>query len=148
NLLLNVFLFLGLRKRDRLAILVWLSLTLLWFLPKLYDHTRGSRLDRRGSTYQMVNLVMEIYVIMSFVVIMLVYIYLPQRGRRMTLVKRRTVQDNNDDPRDIQMVDLMDKAAATNAEQPNAKTFVVDCVDQKVTSFDFHQAEDGSDDDN
>jgi len=59
NLFLNVFLFLGLRKRDRLAILIWFSLTLLWFLPKLYGHARGCRLDRRGATYQIVNLVME-----------------------------------------------------------------------------------------
>ncbi|XP_062132213.1 uncharacterized protein LOC133842924 isoform X1 [Drosophila sulfurigaster albostrigata] len=147
NLFLNVFLFLGLRKRDRLAILVWFSLTLLWFLPKLYGHSRGCRLDRRGSTYKMVNLVMEIYVIISFLVMILVYIYLPQRSKRI-LTKQRSVKDNNDDPRDIQMVDLMDKAAPSNVEEINAKTDVVGCLDQKVTSFEFHKAENGSDDDN
>lgn len=137
NLFLNVFLFLGLRKRDRLAILIWFSLTLLWFVPKLYGHARGCRLDRRGATYQIVNLVMEIYVVVSFIVMLLVYIYLPQRRKR-TLARKRITKDNNDDPMNIQMVDLMDKAASSNVNTN---------VDQKISSFDFHQAEEDSEDD-
>ncbi|KAM8712746.1 hypothetical protein ACLKA7_013130 [Drosophila subpalustris] len=144
NLFLNVFLFLGLRKRDRLAIFVWFSLTLLWFLPKLYGHSRGCRLDRRGSIYKIVNIVMEIYVIISFIVMLLVYIYLPQRRKRI-LHRQRTVNANTDDPLDIQMVDLMDKAGCSNVDT-NAKLNHSDCVDQRVSSFDFHRAENGHDD--
>ncbi|XP_034477611.1 uncharacterized protein LOC117784100 [Drosophila innubila] len=140
NLFLNAFLFLGLRKRDRLAILVWFSLTLLWFLPKLYGHSRGCRLDRRGSTYQIVNLVMEIYVIISFIIMLLAYIYLPQRR------KRSTEKTNNDDPSEIPMVDLMDKAGSSNMET-NANLVHSDCVVQKFNSFEFHQADYGNDDD-
>lgn len=59
NLLLNVFLFLGLRKRDRLAIVIWFSLTLAWLVAKLMDHKRGCRLDGRGSMYRLLNALLE-----------------------------------------------------------------------------------------
>jgi len=78
-----------------------------------------------------------VYVVVSFIVMLLVYIYLPQRRKR-TLARKRITKDNNDDPMNIQMVDLMDKAASSNVNTN---------VDQKISSFDFHQAEEDSEDD-
>jgi len=71
-------------------------------------------------------------------VMLLVYIYLPQQKKKRTLARKRITTDNNDDPMNIQMVDLMDKAASSNVNTT---------VDQKISSFDFHQAAEESDDD-
>ncbi|XP_030558325.1 uncharacterized protein LOC115760899 [Drosophila novamexicana] len=141
NVFLNVFLFVGLRKRDRLAVIIWFSLTLLWFLPKLYDHKRGCRLDARGSTYRIVNIVMESYVIISFAVMMLVYSHLP---KKLPKTEQRSRYKTYADTPDIQMVDLSSKVAAI-APLATEEVFTdeeAECLpgSSKQQVFEFHRA--------
>lgn len=81
---------------------------------------------------------------------LLAYINLPQRRKRI-LFRQRTEQANpNDSPSqsDIQMVDLiMDKASSSNVKS-NANLSHNDCMDQKINSFEFHQADDDDNDGN
>ncbi|XP_017867224.1 PREDICTED: uncharacterized protein LOC108616500 [Drosophila arizonae] len=160
NVFLNVFLFLGLRKRDRWSVIIWYSLTLVWFVPKLYGHKRGCHLDARGSTYRTINLIMETYVILSFAVMALVYVHLPKE-LPLTKNKRRRYSSNGH-VQDVQMLELnLNGAAKAPALAPLATAEVDDDLDeclpsssnchsnsnnnrgmQQVSSIEFHQADD------
>ncbi|XP_032590565.1 uncharacterized protein LOC116805019 [Drosophila grimshawi] len=135
NIFLNVYLFLGLRKRDRLAVIIWFSFTLLWFVPKLYDHKRGCRLDERGSTYQVFNLIVEGYVTISLLVLIVAYIYFPKWGHK-----------TNPDPHEIQMLELTMATLATEQEKQKCMPKICSNLDPQVSSFEFHRAADVSDD--
>lgn len=85
--------------------------------------------------------------IISFVIMLLVYIYLPRRADRQK--RKSTVRAvDNVDPMDIQMVELIDKAPVGSVDPvplpvhlervESAKS----SLDQQVTHFDFHRADD------
>ncbi|ALC42578.1 maker135 [Drosophila busckii] len=151
NVFLNAFLFLGLRKRDRLALLIWCSLTLLWFVPKLYEHVSGagSKLNKRGATYQTVNLFVEVYIGISLAIMLLVYIYLPSSGKPK--VNKRL-------QRDIPLEELNTETANSTAKTKEAAedseelqaclpstssaAAAAATADKLVISFDFHCAND------
>lgn len=85
--------------------------------------------------------------IISFVVMLLVYIYLPRRADRQK--RKSTVRAvDNVDPMDMQMVELIDKAPAGSVEPVPLPVQLEQVesdkrsVDQQVTHFDFHRADD------
>lgn len=86
--------------------------------------------------------------IISFVVMLLVYIYLPRRADRQK--RRSTVRAvDNVDPMDIQMVELIGKAPTGSVEPVQPLPVQLEqvesdqgSVDQQVTHFDFHRADD------
>lgn len=132
------------------------------------DHKRGCRLDGRGSMYRLLNALLEgmwpsdtacafvyifymasnlfdyfaVYVIISFVVMLLVYIYLPRRGSARRKARRAV---DHVDP----MIELIDKTQVESpqlqletreAETREAETR--EAVEQQVSNFEFHRADD------
>lgn len=86
--------------------------------------------------------------IISFVIMLLVYIYLPRRADRQKRKQSTVRAVDNVDPMDIQMVELIDKAPVGSVDPvplpvhlervESAKS----SLDQQVTHFDFHRADD------
>lgn len=86
--------------------------------------------------------------IISFVVMLLVYIYLPRRADRQKRGSTVRAVDNVD-PMDIQMVELIGKAPTGSVEPVQPSPVQLEqvesdkgSVDQQVTHFDFHRADD------